>query len=83
LRYGLYLSAAPFAACFACALACALTCALAYGTTSGHSKLQNWRLLFLVEGLPTLRVAVIAFIYPPTTPKNADSSPGEEKDPAN
>ena len=42
LRVGLFLSAAPLANSFAGALA--------YGITSGHSKLANWRLLFLVEG---------------------------------
>ena len=43
LRVGIFLSAAPLANSFAGALA--------YGITSGHSKLANWRLLFLVEGM--------------------------------
>ena len=60
LRCGLFLSAAPFATCFAGALA--------YGITSGHSKLQSWRLLFLVEGIPSLIMAVLAFFYLPDSP---------------
>lgn len=51
LRCGIFLSAAPFATCFAGALA--------YGITSGHSTLTNWKLLFLVEGLPSVTMAFI------------------------
>ncbi|TVY38865.1 MFS transporter, partial [Lachnellula subtilissima] len=44
-RSGIFLSAAPLATCFAGALA--------YGITSDDSpRIANWRLLFLVEGLP-------------------------------
>ncbi len=53
LRCGLFLSAAPLANTFAGALA--------YGITSGHSKLANWRLLFLVEGLPTILAAPLSW----------------------
>lgn len=60
LRSGIFLSAAPLANCFAGALA--------YGITSGHSPLANWRLLFLVEGLPTIVMAVVAFFFLPDSP---------------
>jgi len=43
LRIGILLSAGPIATCF--------SGALAYGITSGHSSIANWRLLFLVEGV--------------------------------
>ena len=45
--------------------------ALAYGITSGHSRLANWRLLFLVEGLPTIVMAAVAFFFLPDTPDKA------------
>ncbi|MCJ1310106.1 hypothetical protein MMC25_003767 [Agyrium rufum] len=71
LRIGFFLSAAPFATMF--------SGALAYGITSGHSKLANWRLLFLVEGLPTMVMAVIVFFYLPDAPEKAKFLTAEEK----
>lgn len=48
VRIGFFLSAAPLATCFAGPLA--------YGITSGDDagSIANWRLLFLVEGLPCI-----------------------------
>ncbi|KAL8691371.1 MAG: hypothetical protein Q9218_003391 [Villophora microphyllina] len=63
LRIGIFLSAAPLATTFAGALA--------YGITSGHSHLANWRLLFLVEGLPTIFMAAIAYRFLPISPEKA------------
>lgn len=74
LRCGIFLSAAPFATCFAGALA--------YGITSGHSALASWRLLFLVEGLPTLVLAVVVFFFLPDLPEKARFLRKEEKDTA-
>lgn len=54
LRVGLFLSAAPLANSFAGALA--------YGITSGHSELANWRLLFLVEGYVFIAFLLVAFV---------------------
>lgn len=71
LRIGIFLSAAPLANTFAGALA--------YGITSGHSKLANWRLLFLVEGLPTIVMAVVAFFFLPDSPDKASFLTEEEK----
>lgn len=71
LRCGLFLAAAPLANTFAGALA--------YGITSGHSKLANWRLLFLVEGVPTLIGAVLAFFFLPDHPSSANFLTEEEK----
>ncbi|KAI9840715.1 MAG: hypothetical protein M1837_001338 [Sclerophora amabilis] len=62
-RIGIFLSAAPLANTFAGALA--------YGITSGHSKLANWRLLFIVEGLPTCIMSIVAFFYLPDAPETA------------
>ncbi|KAI4101193.1 MAG: hypothetical protein L6R37_005043 [Teloschistes peruensis] len=63
LRIGIFLSAAPLATTFAGALA--------YGITSGHSHLANWRLLFLVEGLPTILMAAVAYRFLPASPDKA------------
>lgn len=71
LRQGLFLSAAPLANTFAGALA--------YGITSGHSKLANWRVLFLVEGLPTLAMVPVAFFFLPDSPDKIRSLTEEEK----
>ena len=56
LRVGLHLSAPPLANTFAGALA--------YGITSGHSKLANWRLLFLVEGYAFLHFYLLFSFHP-------------------
>lgn len=71
LRIGIFLSAAPLSTTFAGALA--------YGITSGHSHLANWRLLFLVEGLPTILMAPIAFYFLPDSPESAKFLSEEEK----
>ncbi|KAL5334232.1 major facilitator superfamily domain-containing protein [Aspergillus crustosus] len=72
LRCGLFVSAAPLANTFAGALA--------YGITSGHSKLANWRLLFLVEGIPSCLAAFLAWFYLPDHPSSACFLTEEEKD---
>ncbi|KAI1763163.1 MFS general substrate transporter [Hypoxylon sp. FL1150] len=71
-RCGIFASAAPLASTFAGALA--------YGITSGHSHLANWRLLFLVEGLPTVAMAVVAFFFIPDSPEKARFLTDDEKD---
>ncbi|CAI7664437.1 unnamed protein product [Penicillium glandicola] len=72
LRCGLFLSAAPLANTFAGALA--------YGITSGHAAVANWRLLFLVEGVPVCAAAVLAWFYVPDSPLHAKFLTDEEKD---
>ncbi|KAK4864744.1 hypothetical protein LT330_001367 [Penicillium expansum] len=72
LRCGLFLSAAPLANTFAGALA--------YGITSGHASLANWRLLFLVEGVPVCAAAVLAWFFVPDSPLDAKFLTEEEKD---
>ncbi|KAJ5567195.1 hypothetical protein N7535_006501 [Penicillium sp. DV-2018c] len=72
LRCGMFLSAAPLANTFAGALA--------YGITSGHSALANWRLLFLVEGLPTVLAALLAWFYVPDSAIEAKFLNEEEKE---
>ncbi|KAK7741353.1 hypothetical protein SLS63_000906 [Diaporthe eres] len=71
-RCGIFASAAPLASTFAGALA--------YGITSGHAHLANWRLLFLVEGLPTVAMAAVAFFFIPDSPEKARFLTAAEKD---
>ncbi|RAH49020.1 putative MFS transporter [Aspergillus brunneoviolaceus CBS 621.78] len=72
LRCGMFLSAAPLANTFAGALA--------YAITSGHAKIANWRLLFLVEGSPSLLAAILAWFYLPDHPSSARFLTEEEKE---
>lgn len=71
LRCGLFVSAAPLANTFAGALA--------YGITSGHPKLASWRLLYLVEGIPTVLAAPFAWFFLPDRPTEAKFLTEEEK----
>jgi hypothetical protein len=71
-RCGIFLSAAPLATTFAGALA--------YGITSGHPSLASWRLLFLVEGLPSFVLAIFVFYYLPDSPDTARFLTPEEKE---
>ncbi|KAI5238621.1 MFS general substrate transporter [Aureobasidium subglaciale] len=70
-RSGIFLAAAPLATCFAGALA--------YGITSGHASIANWKLLFLVEGLPTLAMVPVAYFFLPDSPQQARFLNEEEK----
>jgi hypothetical protein len=72
LRAGLFLSAAPLANTFAGALA--------YGITSGDPALAKWRVLFLVEGLPTICMAAVAWFFLPDSPEKARFLTEEEKE---
>ena len=47
--------------------------------TSGYPKLAQWRLLFIVEGLPTLCMAPVAYFFLPDTPDKARFLTEEEK----
>lgn len=71
LRAGLFLSAAPLANTFAGALA--------YGITSGSPGIPKWRVLFLVEGLPTIVMAGVAWFFLPDSPEKARFLNEEEK----
>lgn len=70
-RSGIFLSMAPLATCFAGALA--------YGITSGHAAIANWRLLFLVEGAPVLVMGVVVFFFLPDGPSEARFFNEDEK----
>lgn len=71
LRCGFFLSAAPLATSF--------SGLLAYAITSGHALIPRWRLLFLVEGLPTIAAAPIAFFLIPNSAHGAKFLTIEER----
>ena len=65
LRAGIQVSAAPLAASFAGSLAWVIT------RLGQHGPLAPWRLLFLVEGFPSVLVAVVAWHIVPDSPETA------------
>lgn len=73
VRIGVFLSAAPLATCFAGALA--------YGITSGDDshRIKNWRLLFLVEGLPCILAGISTYFTLPDSAEKASFLNDEEK----
>jgi len=71
VRIAVFLSAAPLATTF--------SGALAYGITSENPHIAKWRLLFLVEGLPTICMAPVAYFFLPDTPDKARFLNEEEK----
>uniref|UniRef100_A0A060T1F9 ARAD1C20174p n=1 Tax=Blastobotrys adeninivorans TaxID=409370 RepID=A0A060T1F9_BLAAD len=52
-RTGLFMAVAPLASCF--------SGALAYGITMHKEAIESWRVLFLVEGLPTIAVGFLGY----------------------
>lgn len=64
-RTGLFISAAPLATSFASSLAWLIT------KVADHVHVSAWRVLFLVEGFPSIVVAVFAWYQIPDTPGTA------------
>lgn len=65
-RVGLFISAAPLATSFASSLAWAIV------KISGENGfIEPWRALFLIEGFPSIVVAVFAFYLIPDSPSTA------------
>lgn len=64
-RTGLFISAAPLATSFAGSLAWLIT------KLGDRVPMANWRLLFLIEGFPSIVVAVIAWYQIPDSPDTA------------
>ena len=65
LRTGLFISAAPLATSFASSLAWLIT------KVGEGVPISAWRLLFLIEGFPSIIVAVFAFYFLPDGPGTA------------
>ena len=64
-RTGLFISAAPLATSFASSLAWLIT------KVADHVHVPAWRVLFLVEGFPSIVVAILAWYQIPDTPDTA------------
>lgn len=62
-RVSLLLGMSPLANCFAGALA--------YGITHIRNSIEPWRLLFLIEGAPTILFAPVVFFFLPDSPGQA------------
>lgn len=61
-RIGLFISAAPLATSFASSLAWLIT------KLGQNSPIAPWRILFLVEGFPSVMISVFAFYQIPNSP---------------
>lgn len=64
-RTGLFISAAPLATSFASSLAWLIT------KVANHVHISAWRLLFLVEGFPSIIVSILAWHQIPDSPDKA------------
>ena len=73
-RTGLFISAAPLATSFASSLAWLIT------KVADHVHISAWRVLFLVEGFPSIVVAILAWYQIPDTPETARFLNQREKD---
>jgi len=71
LRTGLFVSAAPLATAYAGFLA--------YGITSIPSPIAPWRLLFILEGFPSIVMAIISYYRIPDSPADAGFLTPEQK----
>ncbi|OAA58435.1 Major facilitator superfamily domain, general substrate transporter [Niveomyces insectorum RCEF 264] len=63
LRFGIFLSGS--------ALANAYGGALAYALADVHSRIQSWRFLFIIEGVPTALIALMCWWFIPDSPSKA------------
>lgn len=70
-RFGIFVSAG--------AISAAIAGSLAYGLVHAHSSVESWRLLFLVEGVPTLLMAPIAYFALPNSIQTASFLTDREK----
>lgn len=52
------------------AVASAIAGAIAYGLVRAHAALAGWRLLFIVEGSPSILLAIFIFFFLPDNPKH-------------
>ncbi|BGO98287.1 putative High-affinity nicotinic acid transporter (putative) [Rhodotorula toruloides] len=62
-RIGLFISAGSLAGAFSGLIAA--------GVSKINSSIDNWRILFLVEGLPSLLLAIIVFFFLPSRPDSS------------
>ncbi|GAA5823381.1 hypothetical protein JCM10212_005675 [Sporobolomyces blumeae] len=70
-RIGLFISAGSLAGAF--------SGLIAYGVQHIHSKIPQWRILFLIEGLPSLLLAIVVFFFLPSRPDTSRFLNEEER----
>ena len=73
-RTGLFISAAPLATSFASSLAWLIT------KVADHVQVSAWRVLFLIEGFPSIVFAILAWYQIPDTPDTARFLDQREKE---
>ncbi|EST09748.1 Major facilitator superfamily [Kalmanozyma brasiliensis GHG001] len=71
LRFGVFVSAG--------AVSAAVAGSIAYGLARAHTDVASWRLLFLVEGVPTLLMAPAAYFALPNSIQTASFLSEREK----
>ncbi|KAJ1031989.1 hypothetical protein NDA13_002365 [Ustilago tritici] len=71
LRFGIFVSAG--------AISAALAGSIAYGLVHAHTAVESWRLLFLIEGIPTLILVPITYLVLPNSIQNASFLTAREK----
>ncbi|KAJ1020997.1 hypothetical protein NDA13_005626 [Ustilago tritici] len=71
LRFGIFVSAG--------AISVALAGSIAYGLVHAHTAVESWRLLFLVEGIPTLILVPITYLVLPNSIQTASFLTAREK----
>ncbi|PWZ02909.1 MFS general substrate transporter [Testicularia cyperi] len=71
LRFGIFVASG--------AISAAIAGSIAYGLVHAHTSLESWRLLFLIEGIPTLIMVPIAFWFLPNSVQSASFLNEREK----
>jgi MFS family permease len=71
LRFGVFVSAG--------AISAAIAGSIAYGLVNAHTDIASWRLLFLIEGIPTLIMAPVAYFALPNSIQTASFLTAREK----
>lgn len=71
LRFGVFVSAG--------AISAAIAGSIAYGLVHAHTSIESWRLLFLIEGLPTLVMVPVTYFVLPNSIQSASFLSPREK----
>jgi MFS family permease len=61
------------------AIAGAFSGLIAFGVAHVHSSVEQWRLLFIIEGIPTFLLGIIALFFLPNRPESTPFFDEEER----
>ncbi|KZV90269.1 MFS general substrate transporter [Exidia glandulosa HHB12029] len=53
---------------------------IAYGIQQVHSSVANWKLLFIIEGIPTVIIGIVAMLFLADRPESAHMFSAQEKE---